>query len=159
MTNTISSRINQVMEKERMSVTAFSKAVNKSYTAISMILKGSSKPGWELLESILETFPDVNPGWLMTGDGEFLKASVTPAAPGSGGDAYLVEHLHTLEENFARLAKQLESKDKQIEGLQRTVDALISRPATPASNFLKPATFTGKVLPLMAQKRFMPLTA
>lgn len=45
----------------------------------------------------------------------------------AGGDAYLQDHLVSLEENFKKLLEQLQVKDQQIAGLQRTVDALVGK--------------------------------
>lgn len=141
MGNTINDRINVLLDKLRINANTFSKAIGKSYTAVDGIVKGKSKPGFEFLEAILVAFPEVNPGWLLAGDGEMLKGSLNQDKE---TDNYLKEHLKTLEENFARLAAQLEAKDKQLEaadkraeGLQRTVDYLISRPGVAAgANFL-----------------------
>lgn len=43
------------------------------------------------------------------------------------GSNYLLEHLANLEEQFKRLLHQLEIKDKQLDGLQRTVDVLLGK--------------------------------
>ncbi len=72
-------------------------------------------------------------------------SSVTPA---NSSESYLREHLLRLEESFALLSAQfktqLESKDRQIDGLQRTVDALLGAPRE--KSFRKPATETGRVV-------------
>ncbi|GAB4050371.1 hypothetical protein [Spirosoma litoris] len=151
MENTINLRINQVMEREKMNINTFSKTLNKSYTAINSIVKGLSKPGWELLEAIISNFPDINPGWLMTGEGEMIKQVAPAIAPSSAPDSYLVEHLHTLEENFARLASQLESKDKQIETLTRLLEVSMTQKASEKS-FLNGTSFEGRVIPFTPVK-------
>lgn len=48
---------------------------------------------------------------------------------------YLLEHLSNLEEQFKRLLNQIDVKDRQIEGLQKTVDVLLGkcRPASEES--------------------------
>lgn len=51
-------------------------------------------------------------------------------------------------EEFQALKSQLSIKDRQIDGLQRTVDALISRQITPAANFLKDVPYEGRIVPL-----------
>jgi len=45
----------------------------------------------------------------------------------SNGDNYLQQHLKNLEEQFRLLNEQLAVKDKQIDGLQRTVDVLLKK--------------------------------
>lgn len=51
---------------------------------------------------------------------------------------YLIEHLSNLEEQFKRLLNQIDVKDRQIEGLQKTVEVLLGK-----SN---PVTDKGKVM-------------
>lgn len=41
--------------------------------------------------------------------------------------SYLMEHLASLEEQFKRLLNQIEVKDRQIEGLQKTVEVLLGK--------------------------------
>ncbi|GAB4047025.1 hypothetical protein [Spirosoma litoris] len=48
----------------------------------------------------------------------------------------LLEEFAKLREQLAIKDRQLEAADKRAEGLQRTIDALISRPVTPSGNFL-----------------------
>lgn len=40
---------------------------------------------------------------------------------------YLLEHLTNLEEQFRALSEQLRVKDKQMEGMQRTIDVLLGK--------------------------------
>lgn len=65
-------------------------------------------------------------------------SSETPVINKEGGDVYLQQHLINLEEQFKVLAEQLRikdkqmevqlaMKDKQIDGLQRTVDVLLGK--------------------------------
>ncbi|WP_254562182.1 helix-turn-helix domain-containing protein [Dyadobacter diqingensis] len=51
---------------------------------------------------------------------------------------YLQEHLTNLEEQFKRLLNQIDVKDRQIEGLQKTVDVLLGKS--------EPGTDEGKVM-------------
>lgn len=139
--NSIGERFSILVKGLKMNNNSFAKSVGKAATTINYIVEGKSKPGYDVLESVVKTYPQVNPNWLLTGEGEMVKS--VPTAPVVSTDSYLVEHLHTLEENFNRLAKQLENKDKQIEGLQRTVDALISLP--------------GKSLDVPIKSRVLPL--
>ncbi|GAB3761527.1 hypothetical protein [Spirosoma pomorum] len=107
-----------------MTNNSFAKSINKSSSTINYIVEGKTKPGYELLEGIVTTYPAVNAEWLMKGEGDMMKQAGSLPSP-EKPDKYLVEHLGSLESNFARLVNQLESKDNQIAGLQRVVDALL----------------------------------
>lgn len=43
------------------------------------------------------------------------------------GDVYLQQHLINLEEQFKALAEQLRVKDKQMEGMQHTINVLLGK--------------------------------
>lgn len=139
MDTTIGERFSQLIEAHKLTTNAFATSLGKPYTSIKVILDGVSKPGFELIEKILTTYPNLSSAWLLMGEGNMFRAIDNQP---DKSDNYLREHLHTLEENFSRLASQLEKKDQQLEaavetakGLQRTIDALISRPSAPAANF------------------------
>ena len=159
METTINGRINQVMENERMNINTFSKSLNKSYTAVEAVVKGKSKPGYDFLEAIFIQYKHINPTWLLTGEGEMLK----PTAPAMSADSYLSDHLKALEENFSRLASQLESKDKHLEGLLSQKDSVIESLksvieyqrqllSTKEKSFLNGTPYEGRIIPFMPVK-------
>lgn len=140
METTIGERFSQLIEDQKLTTNAFATSLGKPYTSIKVILDGVSKPGFELIEKVLTTYPNLSSAWLLMGEGNMYRNIDNQP---NKSDDYLKEHLHTLEENFNRLASQLEKKDQQLEaadrraeGLQRTIDALISRPSAPTANFL-----------------------
>lgn len=132
METTIGERFSQLIEVQKLTTNAFATSLGKPYTSIKVILDGISKPGFELIEKVLTTYPNVSSAWLLLGEGSMFRTFDNQS---DKPDNYLREHLHTLEENFNRLAVQLEKKDQQLEaavetakGLQRTIDALIGMP-------------------------------
>lgn len=66
---------------------------------------------------------------------KWKNSTTEEAAPES---SYLLEHLVSLEEQFKRLLNQIDVKDRQIEGLQKTVEVLLGKS--------KPVTEKGKVM-------------
>lgn len=124
MENSVNVRISKLIATLKMSNNAFAKSLAKTSTTINQIVAGRNKPGFEVLDAICEVF-NVNPSWLMRGEGEmFIKVedkSETSAAP----DQYLQDQVKQLEESFNRLATQLEVKDKQIESKDRQIEKLM----------------------------------
>lgn len=55
---------------------SFCKAMGFNYNAViqNIVGKRQSKPGYELLHTILTTFPQINATWLLTGVGEMFNA-------------------------------------------------------------------------------------
>ncbi|MGA9651037.1 hypothetical protein [Pedobacter sp.] len=153
---TIADRTRSLIELSGMNEYSFSKRIGKSNTAITKLVKGESKPGFEMIESIFNEFPNLSREWYLEGTGEMWKTE-TPSAPPV--ESYLKEHLLRLETNFAllsdQLKAQLESKDKQIEGLQRTVDALLG--PMKEKSFIEPVPEAGRILkfyPVNGRKKF-----
>ncbi|MCE7061227.1 helix-turn-helix domain-containing protein [Dyadobacter sp. CY343] len=114
MENNVSERIASVIKTLNMSNNAFAKSINKSSSAVNFMVEGRSKPSFDVLEAILEKYPQISPAWLVTGEGDMSKESSTSKVV---NDSYLQDYLQKLEEQFKRVMNQLETKDRQIEKL------------------------------------------
>ena len=108
---TIGERIESLIKTLNKNAYNFGKSIDKPNTTIANIITNKSKPGSEILEAILSKYPQVNPEWLITGEGEMFKQEKKRDAVDSG---YLIEYITKLEENFNRLSEQLTVKDQQI---------------------------------------------
>lgn len=111
MENNINQRIADLVKSLKMSTNAFAKTISKSQSAVSFIIEGRSKPGFEVLDAICEVHK-VNPSWLLTGKGEMWD-SLAVEKPAT--DMYLQDYLVKLEAQFERVLSQLEKKDQQLE--------------------------------------------
>lgn len=120
MENNINGRIGELVKALKMSNNAFSKSIGKSASTVNFIIDGRSKPSFDVLEAICDTYPDVNPAWLLKGEGEIWKVVSSPVAT---PDTYLQSYLEKLEEQFRRVVNQLETKDSQIEVKDRQLES------------------------------------
>lgn len=70
----INERIAQLVPLLSRSKFDFAKAMGYSYNSVveNIVGKRQTKPGFEVLNTILKTFPQVNATWLMTGEGEMM---------------------------------------------------------------------------------------
>ncbi len=131
--DTINERVSALVKAMDLSINAFAKKLGKAQSSISIITDGRSKPGFELLELICSTFPQVSSDWLLLGIGEMFRSTVRQqdTSANQSEDGYLKEHIVNLEESFRRLSERFDSellaKNQQIAGLQRTVDALVGK--------------------------------
>ncbi|MCX6216594.1 hypothetical protein [Spirosoma sp.] len=152
MENTINQRIAAIITELGMNPKTFAESLNKTPTAIYTILKGSNKPGYDILEAILLVYPEISPTYLMRGEGEIMKVEVEKASIGNSFGSQVVEKI--LEE-FQALKSQLSIKDRQIDGLQRTseslqrtIDVLLtSRQPADKTSFRNPVLGTGSTKP------------
>jgi len=75
-------RIQKIIEDKNLSPSSFADEVGLNRAVVSHILHGRNKPGLENLQRILATYPDINPGWLISGkDSMYLDGSGNPKTP------------------------------------------------------------------------------
>ena len=65
-------RIRHLMEAQHMNQQAFSKYTKIGSASLSSIFRGRTRPSMNHVLAILEAFPNVNPTWLLKGEGGML---------------------------------------------------------------------------------------
>lgn len=71
----VSERVGQYLEKKGISYYAFENSLGASRGSISKAVKEGKSIGSNVLETIMNTYPDINPNWLLTGQGEMFVAN------------------------------------------------------------------------------------
>ena len=71
-------RLNELIEKKGLTATKFANMIEVNPSAISHLLKGRNKPGYDVLVNISKVFPDISMDWLLTGKGS-MSVSPSPA--------------------------------------------------------------------------------
>lgn len=66
----IRDRLTQILTHKQMSSSAFADFLEIQRSNMSHYLSGRNKPGVEILQRILDKFPDINAEWLIMGRGE-----------------------------------------------------------------------------------------
>lgn len=56
-----------------MTIAAFERSIGMSNASFGKSLKGGKAIGTDKLENILRIYPDINPSWLLTGEGNMLR--------------------------------------------------------------------------------------
>lgn len=69
---TISDRVKQLIDYERISVMGFEKKINAGNNSIGTAIKRKSNLSGDILSKILSVYDHVNPKWLLIGKGEML---------------------------------------------------------------------------------------
>lgn len=69
----VSERLGQYIEKKKYSYYAFENSLHVSRGSISKAVKDKKSIGSNVLEAILIGYPDLNPQWLLTGEGSMLQ--------------------------------------------------------------------------------------
>lgn len=73
--DSIAFRIKQLIELKKITKASFEKLIGVGNNAIGTIIIKNSNVSGSILSKILITFPEINPAWLITGNGEMLLAS------------------------------------------------------------------------------------
>ncbi|AMO20539.1 S24 family peptidase [Flavobacterium columnare] len=69
----VSERLGHYLEKKGISFYAFENSLNAGRGSISKAVKEGKSIGSSMLENILSLYTDLNPTWLLTGEGNMLK--------------------------------------------------------------------------------------
>lgn len=67
------SRVKSVIEDKGFTPSRFADHIGVPRSTISHILSGRNKPSLEVIQKILDTFPDIKADWLVQGKGNYLK--------------------------------------------------------------------------------------
>lgn len=68
-------RIAEYIQYKDVSLNSFDKLIGTSTAYISKLIKSEGSVGSDILEKIFIACPDINPLWLLTGEGDMLKSS------------------------------------------------------------------------------------
>ncbi len=71
----MASRIKDLLDAKGLSPSAFADAVGIPRSTISHILSGRNKPSLDLIQKVLDAFPDVRTEWLVRGMGTMLSGA------------------------------------------------------------------------------------
>ena len=69
----MNTRIKEIMDHRGLTPSEFADAIGVQRSNVTHILHGRNKPGFQFIAKILETFPEINAKWLITGEGNQLE--------------------------------------------------------------------------------------
>ena len=68
----MNNRIKQIMDYKQISPSELADAIGVQRSNVTHVLQGRNKPGFQFISKLLETFPELNAKWLITGQGDML---------------------------------------------------------------------------------------
>jgi len=69
-------RFKTLLQQLKLSPSEFADKIGVQRSSVSHVLSGRNKPGLDFLEKILNTFPEIDANWLITGKKEKNEAKV-----------------------------------------------------------------------------------
>lgn len=78
----ITERLKQFIDSINISISAFEKSIGMSNASFRKIYNNNGSIGSDKLERILKTYPQLNPSWLLTGEGSMIlgEEAATPSS-------------------------------------------------------------------------------
>jgi transcriptional regulator with XRE-family HTH domain len=71
-------RILSIIKFFNLSPSDFAEEIGVQRSSISHLISGRNKPSLEFIQKILTRFPEINPEWILNGQGEMLKNGTNP---------------------------------------------------------------------------------
>ena len=119
METSVKQRLTQFLKYLGISQRQFERSVGLGNGYITNMSKGL---GVEKTSTIKEVYPQLNIGWLLSGEGEMLRSSDTPdTAPTE--PTSLDKLLDIMEQDHALILEQLQRKDETIDRLLSIMEA------------------------------------
>jgi len=135
-------RIKQYLIHKGISISAFERSIGMSNASFGKSLKNNRSIGVDKLENILRIYPDINPTWILTGEGNMLREGKSDVQQKVGkgtnflqngnnnlnhitikGEAYtengVMEKINGLEAKIQSLISTINEKDKLIAEKER----------------------------------------
>ena len=82
-------RVSEILKFKKISASQFADEIGVQRSSVSHVLSGRNKPGLDFLKKILTSYPEIDPGWLLTGKGDMLvKSEENSGRTGSNGKTY-----------------------------------------------------------------------
>ncbi len=66
-------RLQKILTEKGLSAAKFAEILQIQRSNVSHVLSGRNNPGYEFIKKIMEHYPDINPEWLILGNGSMYK--------------------------------------------------------------------------------------
>lgn len=66
-------RIIKFIEDEKLNAAEFADTIGVQRSSVSHVLNGRNNPGFSFIQKILESYPNLNSRWLLTGEGSMYE--------------------------------------------------------------------------------------
>lgn len=131
-------RLKQFIDAKGLTIASFEKSIGMSNASFGKSLKNNGAIGSDKLENILSVYSDINPMWLLTGQGEML-IDANPAVP-----VYKAVDDSLLYNMYKEKEAKVEAQAEQIGELKQTIRQLEEK-ILGLRQHIRPDTVSGTV--------------
>lgn len=129
-------RLLQLLEKERISSAEFADRIGVQRSNVSHILNGRNNPGFSFIQKVLESFPRVNPRWLITGEG-IMESGVQPTSKLVEKDLFSIPEPVVNEPLHIPFNETLQPKEQRVERTEYQSPARKIKPESSTKTIIK----------------------
>lgn len=131
-------RLQYLLELEGLNQAQFADMIGVGRASISHILNGRNNPGYDIIQSILKKFPDINPDWLILGKGK-------PYREKSGAPSTLFDTAEGRTQSDNTISVAQENKPQLVENDKNNIVLSGSEPHDNHLNHDKPGCVQRKI--------------
>ena len=123
-------RINRILKHYNLSSTQFADEIGVQRSSVSHVLTGRNKPGFDFIQKIIGTFPEISAEWLITGVGNMFKQDIQPSdelfvEQKSEQESYDTKRIERSEEDIKTNSDNDLAKETEIDVPKRSVERII----------------------------------
>lgn len=123
------SRIKQFIDYKGVAISAFEKSIGMSNASLAKTIKNGGTIGADKLEIILNVYSEINPLWLIKGEGNMLLTDSQPEDAVREEPRLVAERIPQLSNVEILLRDMLAEKEAKIDVLQERINELIEENA------------------------------
>lgn len=118
-------RLKQFIDVKGLTIASFEKSIGMSNASFGKSLKNNGAIGSDKLENILSIYSDINPIWLLTGQGEMLiGVPSSVSAPQETDNSFLYNMYKEKEAKIEAQAEQIGALKQTIRQLEEKIAGL-----------------------------------
>lgn len=122
-------RLKQFIDVKGLTIASFEKSIGMSNASFGKSLKNNGAIGSDKLENILSVYTEINPIWLLTGQGEMLTGAPTSVSAPQEADGSFLYNMYKEEkaenkeliEQVGALKQTIRQLEEKIAGLQQNI--------------------------------------
>lgn len=118
-------RIKEFIDFKRLTISSFERIVGFSNGSFASQYKNNKSIGSDKIENILKVYPEINPVWLLTGEGSMIKEETTPDNVVNEPSVEYIQEKKTdnwLQEKIDNLMDDNSRNSRSIEKMVDTAD-------------------------------------
>jgi transcriptional regulator with XRE-family HTH domain len=118
-------RILSIIKYLNLSPSDFAEEIGVQRSSISHLISGRNKPSLEFIQKILSRFPEINPEWILNGNGGMVKGIINLVTGELPFATAFVNENKDIKEQEKPVLPHIISKKKTIEPEERQVEKII----------------------------------